>query len=83
MAKIRLDVDALRVESFDIEAAVQARGTVQGRSGDPEPGDAALIPTTDWNTCQGADCTARTLCHNTCLGPCYAEDDALRAGGAF
>jgi hypothetical protein len=46
------------------------RGTVHGRSGEPEPGDVALLPVTDWKTCQGADCTARTLCHYTCLGDC-------------
>ena len=83
MAKIKLDVDALRVESFETVLGDEARGTVRGRSGDPQPGDAAFIPTTDWNTCQGGDCTQRTLCHNSCLGECYAHDDALRAGGAF
>jgi len=83
MAKIRLDVDALRVESFETIVGDDTRGTVRGRSGDPGPGEAAFIPTTDWNTCQGGDCTPRTLCHNSCLGECYADADALRAGGAF
>jgi len=82
MAKIRLDIDALRVESFDTNVEERARGTVHGRSGEPEPGDAAFIPTTDWKTCQGGDCTPRTICHDSCLGECY-EGDVLRAGGAF
>lgn len=70
MAKIKLDLSALRVESFDTAMARSERGTVHGRSGEPEPGDVALLPVTDWKTCQGADCTARTLCHYTCLGDC-------------
>lgn len=83
MAKIRLDIDALRVESFDTDTRGAGRGTVHGRSGDPEPGDAAFIPTTDWKTCQGGDCTARTLCYNSCLGECFAtaENDAGAIGG--
>jgi len=80
MAKIRLDVDDLRVESFGTAAGASERGTVHGRSGEPEPGDAAFLPVTDWKTCQGSDCTARTLCHYSCLGECYAEDAAFAFG---
>ena len=82
MAKIRLDIDALRVETFDTIVGEQAQGTVHGRSGDLDGCDAAFIPTTDWKTCQGGDCTPRMICHNSRLGQCYAEDDVVRAGGA-
>jgi len=70
MAKMKLDLNTLQVESFHVATAESARGTVQARSGEPEPGDVALLPVTDWKTCQGGDCTARTLCHYTCLGDC-------------
>jgi hypothetical protein len=72
MAKMKLDIDALRVETFTTAAGASARGTVHARSGEtePEPGDVVLLPVTDWKTCQGAECTARTLCHYSCLGEC-------------
>ncbi|HET7461576.1 MAG TPA: hypothetical protein VFJ82_10015 [Longimicrobium sp.] len=75
MAKMKLDLDALQVESFDTAAAALARGTVHAQSdGEPQPGDVALLPITDWKTCQGGDCTARTLCYYSCNGDCYAVD---------
>ena len=74
MAKMKLDVNALRVESFDTALAGSGRGTVHARSGEPEPGEVGLIPTTDWKTCQGDVCTARTQCFNSCLGECFAVD---------
>ncbi len=77
MAKMKLDLSVLRVESFDTAMAESGRGTVHARSGEPEPGDVAFLPVTDWKTCQGADCTARTLCHYTCLGDCYAVVDPV------
>ena len=80
MAKIQLDIDALRVDTFATAAGASERGTVHARSGEPEPGDAAFLPVTDWKTCQGGDCTARTLCHYSCLGECYAAGDAFAAG---
>jgi hypothetical protein len=82
MAKITLDVDALQVESFATAAGASERGTVHARSGEPEPGDVALLPVTDWKTCQGGDCTARTLCHYSCMGDCVAvSGDTAVAGG--
>jgi hypothetical protein len=82
MAKIKLDVDALRVESFATATAGSGRGTVHARSGEPADPDAAFLPVTDWKTCQGAECTARTLCHYSCLGECYAADDTFAFGTA-
>jgi hypothetical protein len=75
MAKFQLDVDALRVESFATAAAGAERGTVRAHS-DPEPADpdAAFLPITDWKTCQGDVCTARTLCYYTCNGDCYGAE---------
>lgn len=32
MAKVRLDIDALEVESFDTEALLEERGTVRGNA---------------------------------------------------
>lgn len=81
MAKIKLEMDALRVESFDTGPASSARGTVHGRQ--EQPGDAdevGLIPVTDWKTCQGSDCTARTQCHYTCLEPCFGAVGDARIG---
>ncbi len=81
MAKMKLEIDALRVESFATAAAAPGHGTVHARSGGPEPveTDAALLPVTDWKTCQGGDCTARTLCHYSCLGECLEADGDYEA----
>jgi hypothetical protein len=83
MAKMKLDVDALRVESFDTAASASGRGTVHARS-DEESGDcdAAAIPTTDWKTCQGGDCTARTLCLYSCQEVCFVAGEAIDYGSA-
>jgi hypothetical protein len=70
MAKIKLQMDALRVESFVTAPETEGRGTVRAHSEPVEPGDVVLLPVTDWKTCQGSDCTARTLCHYTCLEAC-------------
>ena len=77
MAKIKLEIDALRVESFDTELPVGGHGTVRGHQ-EVEPGDAAAALPTDWKTCQGGDCTARTLCLYSCIeAPCYYGADAI------
>ena len=81
MAKMKLEIDALRVESFDTAAADAGRGTVRGHSGDTEDCEAALV--TDWKTCKGDYCTARTLCHYSCLGECFdagGDADAIGFG---
>jgi hypothetical protein len=80
MAKIKLEIDALRVESFETDAAVSERGTVHGRQEAIGDDDAIALPVTDWKTCQGSDCTARTLCHYTCLEACYAPGEDAFAG---
>lgn len=75
MRKIRLDVDALRVESFDTGAGWPARGTVHGRHhtweagcGEPPPEDSIFVcpaPTaalTCANTCGTCDVTCGSTC---------------------
>ena len=70
MAKIKLEVDALRVESFETAESPSARGTVHARQ-EPVGEEVVLLPVTDWKTCQGGDCTARTLCQYTCVEACF------------
>lgn len=60
MPKIRLNIDALRVESFDTIDAEQERGTVRGRAGEPDAGQAAVLPTYPYY------CTPETICRNSC-----------------
>ncbi len=65
MAKIKLDVDALQVESFDTAPAVAARGTVHGQQ----------LVGTNWcmsvqETCAGDACTRATLCLGSCQMEC-------------
>jgi hypothetical protein len=81
MAKIKLEVDALRVESFETAPAASARGTVHAHQEGPIEDEVVLLPVTDWRTCQGGDCTARTLCHYTCLEACLANDGGDTAFG--
>jgi hypothetical protein len=71
MPKIKLELDALRVESFETETLDAGVGTVHGQQEVTEEGDAAAALPTDWKTCQGAECTARTLCLYSCIeSPC-------------
>jgi hypothetical protein len=64
MAKLRLDIDTLRVQSFDTIVGEGAQGTVYARSGDRDGGYAAPMATAIY------DCTPRTLCHNSCMVGC-------------
>jgi hypothetical protein len=80
MAKIKLEIDALRVESFETATPGGGRGTVRAQQESADGCDAAAIPVTDWKTCQGGDCTARTLCHYSCIeAPCYYGAEAAFA----
>jgi len=64
MAKIRLDVDTLRVESFDTALAEAGRGTVHGRWGEPVAGNAASLHT------YPGECTPISMCRSTCVDGC-------------
>jgi hypothetical protein len=82
MPKLKLRLDALRVESFETEVAARARGTVEGHSF-VDGAEAVAVPATNdvkmcldsWiNTCVTArisDCPGET-CGNqaTCLATC-------------
>jgi hypothetical protein len=61
--KIRLHLDALRVESFETDAAERERGTVHGH--DASGQSCTYNCTLDEPTCNGAAC--RTLPLVTCL----------------
>ena len=67
MPKIRLNIDALRVESFETIVAEQGRGTVRGRSGEPDAGHAAFLIT------HPNYCTPQTICHNSCVDTCLED----------
>lgn len=60
MKKLKLDIDALAVQSFAAGAAPEARGTVRGRA-------------TAWNTCAGREtCAFPDTCADTCgANSCY------------
>lgn len=51
MAKMKLDVDALRVESFSTASGALERGTVRAHSEPTPETDVVLLPVTDWKTC--------------------------------
>jgi hypothetical protein len=72
MAKMRLTMDDLRVESFPVTSGAGERGTVHGR----EEMNAAVVigggtdnvhDDTCYNTCFGKySCPGPTMCENTC-----------------
>lgn len=71
MSKIKLQVDALRVESFDTAVASSARGTVHAR----QSSYTQCFHTQYEETCAGDDCTRATLCINSCQMMCVANAD--------
>lgn len=81
MAKMKLDVDALQVESFSTASGALERGTVRAHSEPAPETEVVLLPVTDWKTCQGDDCTRRTLCHYSCLGDCAQPIDTVAVDG--
>jgi hypothetical protein len=70
MKKLRLDLGALRVESFATRAGGEGRGTVQGHESYPNqcfPPSGSLEPEIDtcaYNTCAG------NTCYYSCNGTC-------------
>lgn len=74
MAKVRLDINALRVESFETVIGLQARGTVRGREGELNAGEAGSLQTYPY------ECTPRSICHNSCVDGRTDACDAPRAG---
>ncbi|HEX6748930.1 MAG TPA: hypothetical protein VF092_16655 [Longimicrobium sp.] len=67
--KMKLDVGALSVDTFTLDDAPSAGGTVRGHDSD----EVALIPTTDWKTCR---CTNQPdTCGDLCSNPCPVYTD--------
>jgi len=64
MKKMKLEIDALRVEGFATHAAQGARGTVRG--------NAVAVPVCDTNA---ADCDPLT-CGPSCIGGCTSNGGA-------
>jgi hypothetical protein len=76
MAKMKLNLDALTVETFELDEGAAARGTVRGHDSD----DVALIPTTDWKTCRTCPigCVGSQqpdTCGDLCSNPCITVYD--------
>ncbi|HET7459828.1 MAG TPA: hypothetical protein VFJ82_01220 [Longimicrobium sp.] len=78
MNKLRLEIDALVVESFATAAADDGSGTVRGRMDVPRedtPGDIIVVPETQaktcpytcWETCGWSNCATNCSCITT---PC-------------
>lgn len=67
--KMKLDVDALAVETFTLHDGPAAGGTVLAHDSE----DVALIPTTDWKSCR---CTNQPdTCGDLCSNPCPVYTD--------
>ena len=77
MKKLKLEIDALRVESFDAGSGA-GRGTVEGRNWtadscypcEPIPPDDSIdycSTVAPYPTCAATQCGS---CHNTCAGTC-------------
>jgi len=62
MRKLKLEVDDLRIDSFVVDEAEEARGTVAGQN---EPAYTASCDGSCVNTCNS--------CVNTCLNTCQAS----------
>ena len=74
MKKIRLDLDALHVDSFDTAPTVRAAGTVRGHGGDGASYPNACDPPSDsvdpaFDTCGYGTCAGST-CWQSCNGSC-------------
>ncbi|HEU0052713.1 MAG TPA: hypothetical protein VFQ39_06035 [Longimicrobium sp.] len=81
MKKLKLEMDALRVESFDTRAEDGGGGTVRGLASYPEacdpPSDSQdpAIGTCGWNTCAG------DTCWYSCGGSCNCGTGNCGSGG--
>ena len=71
MKKLRLDVEALAVESFEPERIGQGSGTVNGHGPYTQPG--ACPATANWYCSVGDGCTwAAYTCAETCREDCLS-----------
>jgi len=73
MKKLKLEVDELKVESFQAERGDAARGTIRGQGeGSYEIGCETVYASRD-GSCEG---TCFASCNATCGGSCYGSCDA-------
>lgn len=73
MQKIRLDLDALRVDSFETDAATGAHGTVHGHGKAPlqEPAsDYNGVCNSYYDSCNGTCASCVNTCWASCNGTC-------------
>lgn len=83
MNKLRMDIDALVVESFATDASAEGTGTVRGRMDVPreDTGDVAITPPvpatqektcpyTCWETCGWTACVTNCSCITTPCATC-------------
>src|SRR5262245_30362241 len=71
MKKLKLDLDALKIDSFETTAARQQapRGTVLGQTGEPETCDGALSQCLCYFETSVQDCSSTTNLGDMCTGP--------------
>jgi hypothetical protein len=65
MNKLKLDVDELNVESFDIRVDDMERGTVEALNETATCGESCP------NTCVSCVATCQNTCDASCWGTCY------------
>jgi hypothetical protein len=59
--KLRLNIEALKVEVFATQDSTVGRGTVYGR----------VAAATNDGTCDGGSCSGMHVCLGEVTGPCY------------
>ena len=75
MQKIRLDLDALHVDSFETDAAPGSHGTVRGHGEVPkeEPAsDYDGVCNSYYDSCNGSCASCVNSCWASCAGTCYS-----------
>jgi hypothetical protein len=69
MRKLKLDVDALQVESFEAHPPAARGGTVHGQVQDVDPEDSTDCDGAGWGSLFGTCNNCPTV--GTCIGPTY------------
>ena len=77
MRKIKLNLDGLRVDSFEVESGVAGRGTVQGNAPEPDHRDTGYTDTgtgggsgSTFFSCTTPYPTNENTCQGSCNGTC-------------
>ena len=77
MSKLKLDVDALEVTSFDTDVTAQARGTVNAASGTGPP---SVLPATELAPCPNETVITGPCCDHTLMLSCVQTCDVVTCG---